>query len=324
MKRTLVGLLIVATAFTGGVAVAHADRSTPAAIAPVTSAPAFVPPDSDVDKELAVLNTDFEVWYDARRAEVMADQPLILVVSAGGVVAVRDDDSTTYPVDLTAYNQVKSLLHGLLGFQGIMRTTASAGAAADWANVKEFLGQLEQARALIPDTSMPSADKAQVGAAYDLLIATTKTALRDRTITAKTVRATLRDARPDVMPTVKWIGQRHARDLEAALLAAKADATTAEWRAVVAVVTGSMTPRRDNLETAVVAHLLGPELLGSRIFYSENLFGTSQALAYLGTVLGDSQFSVDMFESPTRMWRDLFAPVSHRWVDRDFYTALAR
>jgi hypothetical protein len=70
--------------------------------------------------------------------------------------------------------------------------------------------------------------------------------------------------------------------------------------------------------------VLGEDLLGSRIFYSENLFTTPQALSYLGTVLGDSQLSVDMFDSRTWMWRDVFAPVSREWVRGDFYTALAR
>ena len=326
MKRILVTITVVALAFTGGVAVA-ADRSAPTS--PIASpasvaVSASVIPRGPVDDSLAILNTDFRGWYEARRAEVMADQPLILVVSGGGVVAVRGDESTTYPVDLTAYNQVKALMHGLLGFQGIMRTTAAARSAANWSDVAEFLDQLRQARALISQTALPPSGKARATSAYDTLIAVTREALDERTITVKTLRTTLREVRSRMIPEVKWIGRRHARDVEAALLSAKASATKAEWASVVAVVTGPMTPRRDNLETAVVAHVLGEELLGSRIFYSENLFTTPQALSYLGTVLGDSQFGVDMFDSSTRMWRDLFAPVSHEWVQGDFYTALAR
>lgn len=84
-----------------------------------------------------------------------------------------------------------------------------------------------------------------------------------------------------------------------------------------------MTARRDNLETAVTARVLGPEKLGSQIFYAEGVFSTSSALSYLSTVLGDAQFSQDMFDSSTRMWRDLFADTSRIYVGRDFYTALA-
>ena len=46
--------------------------------------------------------------------------------------------------------------------------------------------------------------------------------------------------------------------------------------------------------------------------------------ARLQAVLGDSQFSQDMFDSSTRMWRDLFADTSREYVARDFYTALAQ
>lgn len=326
MKRALVTVTVVALAFTGGVAVAS-DRSEPTpARAPsaLITTPHKVVPRGAVDDSLALLNTELRGWYGARRAEVMADQPLILVVSGAGIVAVRGDDSTTYPVDLTDYNQVKAMMHGVLGFQGIMRSTAEARDAANWSDVDEFLGQLRQVRALIPDTTLTASGKARVASAYDTLINVTQRALDSRTIAVKVVRATLRKVRPRMMPEVKWIGRRHAHDVEAALLAAKADATKTEWASVVAVVTGPMTPRRDNLETAVVARVLGEDLLGSRIFYSENLFSTPQALSYLGTVLGDSEFSVDMFDSPTRMWRDLFAPVSREWVGADFYTALAR
>ena len=313
MKRALIGLLVTSLAFVGGVAVASADREA-----------VSVSPAAAVDDSLATLNLEFRGWYADRRAQVLADQPLALVVSNAGVVAVRGDDSTTYAVDLTGYNQVKALMHGLLGYQGLMRTTAAAGAGADWANVEAFLGQLEQARALIGQTVLTGADRARVRGAYDELIRSVEGALATRSITVREVRQTLRTARPGMIPAVVWIGRRHAKDMEGALLSARRDATAREWASVVAVVTGPMTPRRDNLETAVTAKVLGPELLGSRIFYSENLFSVAQAMSYLGTVLGDSEFSVDTFDSPTRMWRDLFAPVSKEWVPRDFYTALAR
>jgi hypothetical protein len=283
-----------------------------------------IAPAAAVDDSLATLNLEFRGWYADRRAEVLADQPLVLVVSNAGVVAVRGDDSTTYAVDLTGYNQVKALLHGLLGYQGLMRVTAAAGPNANWDDVETFLGQLQQARALIAQTVMPSAERAKVRSAYDTLIRSVEAALAARSITVRQVRETLRTARPGMIPAVVWIGRRHANDMEAALLSVRGDATAREWGTVVAVVTGPMTPRRDNLETAVTAKVLGPELLGSRIFYSENLFSVPQAMSYLGTVLGDSEFAVDTFGSPTRMWRDLFAPVSKEWVPRDFYTALAR
>src|SRR5690606_25854051 len=90
----------------------------------------------------------------------------------------------------------------------------------------------------------------------------------------------------------------------------------------VAVVTGPMTPRRNNLETAVVAAALGAEHLGTRIFYTENIFSVDGALSYLQTVIGDQELSQNVFNDPQRMWEDLFAPVSRELVGRDFYSVL--
>jgi len=85
-----------------------------------------------------------------------------------------------------------------------------------------------------------------------------------------------------------------------------------------------VTPRRNNLETAIVASVLGKEHLGTRIFYSENIFSVDGALAYLQTLVGDRELSRHVFGAPQRMWEDLFAPVSRTLVEGDFYTELAR
>ncbi len=279
----------------------------------------------NVNTQLAVLNTEFREWYADRRAEVMAGQPLILVVNNAGVTAFRGgaEAPSTYLVDLTAYTQVKSILHAVLGYQGLMRSTIAAGPAADWSEVASLVASLEQAKALIPSTELPASLQPGVVAAYDTLISSANEAMARGSMTLKQERAALREARQGIYPAVLWAGRKHAKDMKSVLQTVKRDVSAQEWNRAVAVVTGPMTPRRDNLETAVTARMLGPQKLGSRIFYSENLFTTSDALSYLGSVLGDSEFSQDMFDSSTRMWRDLFSDVSRKYVARDFYTALA-
>lgn len=279
---------------------------------------------ADVNAQLAALNTDFRGWYADRRTQIMAGEPLILVVSNSGITAVRNTQQTPYPVDMTAYTQVKSMLHAVLGYQGLMRSTVAAGANPDWAKVGALVAQLDQAKALVPQTRIPSDLQPGVTAALSTLSASAQQAIDRHWVKDKQVQAALRTALEGLMPAVLWVGREHARDIKANLQTIKRTATKEEWNHVVAVATGPMTPRRDNLETAVTARVLGPELLGTRIFYAENLFSTSDALKYLGTVLGDSEFSVDMFDSATRMWRDLFAPVSEEYVANDFYTALSR
>lgn len=287
------------------------------------TAPTWAQEQGDVNTELALLNSEFREWYGDRRAEILASQPLILVVNNAGVTAIQGDESATYSVDLTAYTQVKSILHAVLGYQGLMRSTIAAGSGADWAQVDDLLASLREAKSLIPQTALPAKHQAQVIAAYDTLIDSAQRARDRESITLAQEQAALRKARENLYPSVLWAGRKHARNMKSALQTVKRDVTPREWDRAVAVVTGPMTPRRNNLETAVTAKMLGPDKLGRRIFYSENLFTTRDALSYLGSVLGDSQFSNDMFDSWTRMWQDLFADVSSEYVARDFYTALA-
>lgn len=287
------------------------------------AAPALAEESDDVTTELSALNSEFREWYGARRAEILAAQPLILVVNNAGVTAIQDGDSATYSVDLTAYTQVKSILHAVLGYQGLMRSMIAAGPSADWTQVDDLVTSLRAARSLIPATELPAHHQRQVIAGYDTLISSAERARAQESITLSDQRAALRSARGLLYPSVLWVGRQHARNMRSVLQTVKADVSPHAWNRAVAVVTGPMTPRRNNLETAVTAKMLGPDKLGHRIFYSENLFTTKDALGYLGTVLSDSQFSKDMFDSWTRMWQDLFADVSSDYVARDFYTALA-
>jgi hypothetical protein len=279
---------------------------------------------TDVNTQLSSLNDDFRGWYADRRTEILRRHPLILVVSNTGVTAIRPGQQASYLVDLTAYSQVKSVMHAVLGYQGLMRSTIAAGDSADWSKVERLVTQLKAARSLIPQTQIPDHLQPEVQAAIDKLIASGERAIDTRSITLVEVRRTLNQAREGVYPTVLWIGRKHAGDIKSVLQTVKRDVSTHEWQRAVAVVTGPMTPRRNNLETAVTARMLGADKLGRQIFYSENLFTTKDAVNYLGTVLGDAQFSRDMFNSATRMWRDLFSDVSRTYVARDFYTALAR
>lgn len=277
---------------------------------------------AEVTAELADLNSEFREWYGAGRAELIEDLPLVLIVSNQGVIAIRQSSTANYQVDLTAYTQVKSVLHAALGFQGLMRTTLEAGESADWAEIEHLIQSLDQGRALIPSTELPSNLQVQVVGAYDRMIATAQKAVETRSVSSTEIRQTLQSVEELIYPSVLWIGQKHAKNIKSVLQTAKKDSTGNEWKQAVAVVTGPMTARRDNLETAVTARVLGPEKLGSRIFYAEGVFSTNGALSYLSTVLGDAQFSQDMFDSSTRMWRDLFSDTSRLYVESDFYTSL--
>lgn len=146
---------------------------------------------AEVANELTELNSDFREWYGAGRTELIEDLPLVLVVSNQGVIAIRQSGTANYQVDLTAYTQVKSILHAALGFQGLMRTTLGAGESADWGEVEELIENLDRGRALIPGTELPSKLQGQVVKAYGQMIATAQKALATRSVSSKEIQHTL-------------------------------------------------------------------------------------------------------------------------------------
>lgn len=269
------------------------------------------------------LNAQFRALYHERTAQVVSELPLVLIVQNSLVTAVRGDHRRLYPVPIQAYNEARSIMHALLGFHGLMNSLRSAGPSADWSRAQAFVGSLDRLQQELPHTSLNSTQQALAGKVVISLRASVVEAIKRQAIDEERIAQTLAKVQPIAMQLVKTAGQQHAAYLRQAFERAKKDATPEEWQKAIAVVTGPSTPRRKNLETAVTAAVLGKELLGTRIFYAENIFTVEGALSFLQTLMGDKELSQNMFAEPHRMWRDLFAPVSDEVLESvDFYSAL--
>jgi len=278
-----------------------------------------------VSTELEALNEGFRALYRERTRQVLEDLPLVLVVQNHTITAVRGAQRRLYPVPLQRYNEARAVIHATLGFHGLMSTLERAGAShADWARLETFLLSLERTRLASARSSLMDNERAEAAQILAILHRTGSEALAARSVTKAAIANTLRRTEPRLAAMTHSVGQAHAAAMLKVLQTVRAEASEQEWDTVVAVVTGPMTPRRNNLETAIVASALGKQHLGTRIFYSENIFSVDGALAYLQTLIGDRELSQHVFNTPHRMWEDLFAPVSRGLVDSDFYTELAQ
>ena len=279
--------------------------------------------------DLEQLNQDFRSLYRERTQQVLEALPLVLVVQNSTITAVRGTHRRLYPVPLQRYNDARAIVHAALGFHGLMNSLKHASGAhahstADWQRVQAFRSALQQTERSIAGSQLTANEKAQARQALSILDMAAAEAISARTIAPAALAATMQRAEPLLSDLAVSVGRAHGKALQSALNRAKADATEEEWRQAVAVVTGPMTPRRNNLETAAVAAVLGSEHLGTRIFYAENIFSVDGALSYLQTLVGDRELSLQVFGEPHRMWEDLFAPVSRELVAEEFYTDLAR
>ncbi|OXR50446.1 hypothetical protein PuT2_00810 [Pusillimonas sp. T2] len=278
----------------------------------------------ETDQALNALNTNFRELYQARTAQVLERLPLILVVQNSAVTVVRGTQRHIYAVPIQRYNDARSIMHAVLGFHGLMTRLAQAGNDAQWGELQTFIANLQQLKTLVGRTELNRLEQARVDKVLHRLNDYAATALAKRRIDLPALRATLQAAEPDISAITLSIGRAHAAAMSDVLRTIRAQATPEEWAQVVAVITGPSTPRRNNLETAIVASVLGKQLMGTRIFYSENIFSVDGALAYLQTLAGDQELSENVFNQPYQMWQDLFTPVSRELIEVDFYTDLAQ
>lgn len=274
--------------------------------------------------QLESLNDDFRALYHERTQQVLEALPLVLVVQNHTITAVRGEHRRLYPVPLQRYNEARAIVHAVLGFHGLMGSLAHAHQGeADWARVEAFLVSLAHTRFATERSALTVPEKTQAVQMLGILQRAGNDALAARSINDNAITNTLRQTEPLLSAITESVGQAHAQAMLAVLKRIQSDATEQEWQNVVAVVTGPTTPRRNNLETAIVAAALGEQHLGKRIFYSENIFSVDGALSYLQTLVGDQELSQHVFGVPHRMWEDLFAPVSRKLVEKEFYAELA-
>jgi len=292
-------------------------------LAPAQSWARDTPPTTS--ETLETLNEGFRALYRERTRQVLEALPLVLVVQNHSITAVRGTHRRLYPIPLQRYTEARAIVHAALGFHGLMGNLAQTQPAdIDWRRVENFLLDLQRTRQAVGRSALSKGEQAQALQLLDILQQASRSALSTRSFSASDLTAIMRRSEPPMTALAETIGHAHAKAMAAVLQRIQTDATEEEWQNAVAVVAGPMTPRRNNLETAIVAAALGPEHLGSRIFYAENLFSVDAALSYLQVLAGDRELSQNVFDDPQRMWEDLFAPVSRTLVEEDFYVELAQ
>jgi hypothetical protein len=129
---------------------------------------------------------------------------------------------------------------------------------------------------------------------------------------------------PNIVTVVKEMGQESAETLKAILVLIQSKTSKEVWDQTIAVIPGPITARLNNLNVAVTASVMGRELMGKRIFYSENFYDEPGIRSYVAMLMRDKRLSIMLFDDPYRMWRDLFADTSETIIEKDFFVPLAK
>jgi hypothetical protein len=279
--------------------------------------------DADVASTLRALNQSFIASYHAQNKMVRSALPPIIVIRSDSISLLNQDKTTIYAFS-SQIQEVKSALHATLGFQGLMRVAAVNPSPQIWADLMQFDQQLSELRPLLQQSRADQATRDETHAAVDIMQAAVQKALAQRSVSDKSVREALGQARPHLMKAVEQIGQVSIAQMMDVLRAVEQSMSASQWSEVIVVVPGPATARVDNLAIASAIEILGQSALGRRIFYSEGVYDDKAIEAYVLMLKRDQGLSDMLFDDPYRMWRDVFADVSRQYVEGDYVVPLAQ
>ena len=278
---------------------------------------------NEVDQSLNRLNDGFRKLYYEQTKAIMEQLPLILIIGGDSVTALSDKSRTVYPLP-DVYSEIKASLHSVLGFQGLMVTLIGNTDNAQWQKAISYSKNLGELLILIPQTNAaPKIKQLTIDMVTQLKKATDEF-IKQRQVNENQVQFVLSTVRPAILTVAKGIGQESAESLKSLLLSIQSKTSKDVWDQTIAVIPGPITARLNNLNAAVTASVMGPELLGKRIFYSENFYDEAGILSYVEMLMRDKKLSILLFDDPYRMWRDLLADTSETIIGADFFIQLAK
>jgi len=272
------------------------------------------------------MNQSFRSLYHLQNSQIDAEVSLIVVIRSETISVIEPNKLTT-PTTYTLAPQIeeiKSALHAILAFQGLMTVVATAPDEAVWAQVAQFHARLSKLDGMVLSSSADQVTRSATLSALRELQAGTRAALGQGAVTEKQVVDALHAARPHIMQAVNKIGEASLEQMIAVLRSIKEQVTTQVWDKAVLVVPGPATARLDNLAVMAGIQVLGQQELGRRIFYSEGVYDDKEIASYVQFLMRDKRFSSMLFDDPYRMWRDVFSDTSRQYIDRDFFTPLAQ
>ena len=276
-----------------------------------------------VNKSLHRLNEEFRKFYYEQTQAIRDELPLILIISGDSVTALTDKSRTVYSLSSTPA-EIKSSLHSVLGFQGLMGKLSENKDDSQWQKAIRYSEYLGELLTLIPQTTAQQKTKQSTIEFVTQIKNTIDGFIQQRQVNEQQLYAVLTKVRPIILNIAKDAGHELAESLKAILLSIQATTSKSDWDRIIAVIPGPATARLNNLNIAVTASVMGRDLLGKRIFYSENIYDEASIISFVEMLMRDKKLSVMLFEDPYRMWRDFLADTSSSIIDTDYFTSLAR
>jgi hypothetical protein len=255
-----------------------------------------------------------EQHANAREREWALRGPVILV-EFDKLTLLKGDDRKTVEVLPLQYHRLKSIAHAPLAIYLTMEKEGDSPIGdQQLTRLKDIAARIEAVRAVLNDSDFRPDALIRQREILDRSTTFIANALKTGSANSKDYPAFAIGIRPLIMKNVEEAAELQIRGYDAAVAGWKKSLSVTEWSKLKVVITGSASPRKQNLATQYFAQVLGVSGEGPRLVYAESLYDEAKALKLLNATAVDAKAGLAFFDDSSRLHRDLMADAAAKFL----------
>jgi hypothetical protein len=272
------------------------------------------------DNLFEALNTTGREAYGAARAEVIAPDQAVFLVTDKVTLLKGSEELGALPYTPLVYTQLKSVSHVSLGFFGACKGLLAHPQSPEW--IARFDALRVAASEAQPNLAVSVLNETQ-RQRQEVLLKNSLTAIGEviskKACSAELLESYMQSAAPILLANANDAAVAQIEMLDGAVKTLAEKLSADEWARALAVVTGPKMPRVDFLVSQYFAMAFNEDLNTSkRIIYTESVYDPDEALAILRVVLFDRGLGKIAFKDEGRMERDLLGDAARVELLRRF------
>lgn len=264
-----------------------------------------------VQDPLALFNTAFRQAYARAKADTLAREGPVLVVSGDWLMLYRNNGEVARePIRPARYHRLKAVAHVPLALQVLL----SAPGGAPEGTLRTLRTLAAAARAQLGSWCQ-GADRVRQERILDASLRLLDDRLGPEGLAQGRLSRFSADLGPLLLGNAAEAAGLELDALHGKVLAFRKGMDPADWRGLRVVIIGSHMAREGEITLQYFSRLLAEPREGGRIVYAEGLWQPGDALDLLATHQVDSAAGAAFFGDPLRMHRDILADGATAWLN---------
>ncbi len=255
------------------------------------------------------LNNASQMFYTLAKQHALARSGPVLIVIGDHLVLRKGEKRTQARVIPEVYHTLEAFDHIALALDVALTAHADENPLkADFLNeLRDYRGLFSAAGERIDKAGLDDEQRARQKTILAACAQFVDSVIDRRQCSAAERIAFMRKMTPLLMANAAAAARAALDTLHRQVCDWKKELTTQEWNRLAVIVDGRQLPRKDNLAVQYFARLLGQPGESERLIYAESLRDEARSLDLLATHRVDTQISLDFFNDPDRMARDLLS-----------------